>query len=100
MERLRVELRGERFYLSFFNYVSAGRKSLADLQIVQIDSCVVHMLLMLFTHHVTLTSVLQIDAIEPIETGRCGSSFRAGGSSSSVPLKRCHVRCCDILRIN
>src|ERR1700760_1336601 len=57
MERLRVELRGERFYLSFFNYVSAGRKSLADLQIVQIDFCVVHMLLMLFIHHVTLTSV-------------------------------------------
>src|SRR4029077_18532074 len=75
-EREAAGLTPRRTLLSeFFNYVSAGRKSLADLQMVQIDPCVVHMLLMLFTDHVTLTS-FQIDSIEAIETGRWGSSFR------------------------
>jgi hypothetical protein len=73
MERLRVELRGERFDLSFFNYISAGRESLADLQIVQIDPCVVLMLLMLFTHHATLTSVYgYLTGIEPLPNVRNG----------------------------
>jgi hypothetical protein len=54
---LTVELRGERFDLSFFNYVSAGRESLADLQIVQTEPSVVLMLLMVLTHHGTVTSV-------------------------------------------
>src|SRR5579863_9405226 len=57
MKRLRVELRGERFDLSFFNDVSAGREPPADLQIVQVEPCAVLMRPMPFSYHATATSV-------------------------------------------